>query len=220
MRVLSGPVPGRGLFVALMVAILLAVYTRTFVVQGFHIPSDSMAPALIAGDHILVNKFIYAGARYPESRWARILPVRDVRRGDVAVFRSPPGPVVIKRCLGLPGETVEMRRHQLKIDGVLVDESGYLNTDDAYSWPAKTSLLRPVIVPRRQYFCLGDHRPRSRDSRSWGTVPASALIGRAVLIYGSARPVEQTVEKPVSWDKLMYHRWSRFRWERSFAIIR
>ncbi len=187
---------------AFLVATLFAVFTRTFLVQAFAIPSGSMEPGLTAGDHILVNKFIYRGAGTSSGgvagRTSTLLPQRDVRRGDVVIFARPrsagprsagprsagPAPHLIKRCVGLPGETVELASRRLSIDGQPIDERGYLHPRAALPAPG----FGPATVPAGHYFCLGDHRDRSRDSRVWGPVAAERLVGRAVLVYWSVRP--------------------------------
>lgn len=211
---------GRGLLIASLVAALLAVFTRTFVVEAVRIPSDSMAPALVEGDHLLVNRFIYAAAHGPRAL-PLPLPARDLRRGDVAVFRSPRGVLVIKRCLGLPGETVEVRDHRLTVDGAPLDESGYLNAPlRAGAAGEELAFSGPLSIPDAHYFCLGDHRDRSLDSRSWGPISAHRLRGRAFLIYWSIRPGPRDVARVTSWVKMAARWWSRCRWERSFEIVR
>jgi signal peptidase I len=210
-----------------LVATLLAVFARTFIVQAFTIPSDSMEPGLLAGDHILVNKLIYRPGRgFP------LLPRRDVRRGDVVVFAAPPNrgpadrgpaPRLIKRCAALPGETVEIDSRGLWIDGVRVDESGYVRRSGRRS---PEGGFGPYTVPPGHYFFLGDHRDRSRDSRAWGPVAAERLIGRAVLIYWSVRAREPVAQRRGRWSKMRRGVGSpvdwllRSRWERCFRPVR
>jgi signal peptidase I len=178
----------RGYFVAFLVAIILALFTRTFLVQAFRIPTPSMEPTLRVGDHLLVDKFIYGSLRTGSAAPAW-LPARGIRRGDVVVFRSPvdPGRNLIKRCLGLPGETVAGRGGGVWIDGRPLAEEGYrhpgggaVDAEADGGWD-----FGPVVVPAGRYFCFGDHRDASLDSRAWGPVPASAVVGRALLIYAS-----------------------------------
>ena len=112
---------------ALLVAVIFAVFVRTFVFQAFKIPSASMADNLLVGDHILVNKFVYGATA---SRWEELLlPVRDIERGDVVVFRYPENPRrdFVKRCVGLPGEQVELIDKVLHVDGRRADEGGYVH---------------------------------------------------------------------------------------------
>jgi signal peptidase I len=156
-----------------------------------------MANTLVVGDHVLVNKFIYRPSVLSAS-WQALLPMRPIRRGDVVVFRFPPDPSrdFVKRCVGLPGDTVEIVDMRLRINGHLVDEGGYvLHVEESagqspWSAPAARSPTRdpfgPLTVPPGQFFCLGDNRDNSHDSRSWGAVPSSHIIGRAWLVYWSA----------------------------------
>lgn len=181
---------GREACEALFVAVILALFARTFVVQAFQIPTPSMEPALLVGDHLLVNKMIFRVGGGP------LLPGRAVRRGDVVVFRAPIDPRrdFVKRCVGLPGDRVEIVNKVLRVNGVAVDESAYALHTDPRTYPHAPLLpdaLRqrdnfgPVLVPADSYFCLGDNRDNSDDSRFWGVVPASAVKGRAVAIYWS-----------------------------------
>jgi signal peptidase I len=184
---------------ALLAAILLAAYARTFLLQPFRIPSSSMAPALVAGDQLLVNRFVYGPTRWAwERRW---LPARLPRRGDVAVFRYPRDPRIpyVKRVLALPGETVALRRRELFVDDHPQDERGYAHHGDAAVYPdsvlvdpfyGRRDNYGPVVVPAASYFVLGDNRELSADSRFWGFVPRSHLLGRALAVYWSWRPAE------------------------------
>lgn len=179
---------------ALLVAVLLAAFARTFLVQPFHIPSSSMAPALVAGDQLLVNRFVFGPTRY---EWeAQLLPVRPPRRGDVAVFRYPRDPRIpyVKRVLGVPGESVEMRRRALFVGGAALDESGYAHHTEAAAYPDSVPVdpfygrrddFGPATVPAASYFVLGDNRELSADSRFWGFVPRSLVLGRAFAVYWS-----------------------------------
>lgn len=196
--------------ITLLVATILAIFTRTFIVQAFRIPSGSMAPGLLTGDHVLVNKFIYGGLRNRGRSSLALLPMRSIRRGDVIVFDSPedPGRDLIKRCLGLPGETITIEAGKLSIDDHEIDESGYASArgpEDSFG---------PLDLPPESYFCLGDDRSRSRDSRVWGPVRSRHLRGRAVMIYWSIRDPPPVAER-TAWDKM-----SRVRWRRSFQLVR
>lgn len=182
---------GREALDALLLAVVLALFARTFVVQAFQIPTSSMEPTLLIGDHVIVNKMVFAG---PPARW---LPSRPVHRGDVVVFRAPEDPQrdFVKRCVGLPGDRIEIVNKALRVNGIPWDESAYVFHSDPRTYPRAALLpdqLRqrdnfgPMIVPPASYFCLGDNRDNSNDSRFWGPVPASAVKGRAVLIYWSA----------------------------------
>ena len=117
--------PVREYFESIVIAVILALFVRTFVVQAFKIPSGSMEDNLLIGDHLLVNKFVYGGA--PSAIERALLPVREIRRGDVMVFKYPKEPErdFIKRVIGLPGETVELRRKAVYINGKPIDETDF-----------------------------------------------------------------------------------------------
>ena len=182
----------RALFEMALRACVFALFARTFVVQAFVIPTGSMAPNLRIGDHVLVNKFIYGGG----ARARAALAQRSVRRGDVVVFGHPlqPAEVLIKRCVGLPGDRIELRSKQLVINGETVNESLLIEHADPQAYERGLGLdprlvLRdnfgPYAVPAGELFCLGDNRDNSEDSRFWGSVPVALVKGRAVLVYWS-----------------------------------
>ena len=197
---------------ALLVAVLLAAFARTFLVQPLRIPSSSMAPALVAGDQLLVNRFVFGPTRW---RWeTRLLPMRLPRRGDVVVFRYPRDPRIpyVKRVVGVPGESVELRRRALFVDGAALDERGYAHhgdaRDDLGSLPSDPFYGRrddfaPVSVPAASYFVLGDNRELSADSRFWGCVPRSHLLGRAFAVYWSWRRADGTARAGPRWRRLV-----------------
>lgn len=224
---------------ALLVAILFALFARTFLVQAFKIPSSSMEQNLLVGDHILVNKFIYRPTRFPIE--ARLLPLRPVRRGDVVVFQYPVDPSrdFIKRCVGLPGDTVEIVDKGLSINGEPVEDEPYVHHSDVnvYRSPLVHERYRqrdnfgPYTVPEHHYFCLGDNRDDSDDSRFWGPVPESHVKGRAFMIYwsvaaaggGTADGDEAPAAAGSRLERL--RRLARTlvfdtRWERTFRIVR
>jgi signal peptidase I len=172
---------------SIIIAILLALVIRTFIVQAFKIPSGSMEDTLAIGDHLLVNKFIY-GSKIPFTD-ARILTIRDPRRGDVIVFEYPEDPSkdFIKRVIGVPGDTVEIVNKQ-----VIVNGKPYKNPHEVYKEPGiipKEMNPRdnrdPVTVPPNNYFVMGDNRDRSYDSRFWGTVSSDKIKGLAFIKYWS-----------------------------------
>jgi len=184
---------------AIAVAVVLALFIRTFVVQAFKIPSGSMKPTLLIGDHILVNKFIY-GIKVPF--WDKtIVPIKQPARGDIVVFKFPEDPSkdFIKRVIGVAGDVIEIRNKELYANhkrlesryGVYLDSSiisGNLQPRDNFG---------PVTVPSDSLFVMGDNRDHSYDSRFWGFVRLDALKGKAFIIYWS-------------WDKENFGvRWSR-----------
>jgi signal peptidase I len=184
----------REYFESIVIAVILALFVRTFVVQAFKIPSGSMEDNLLIGDHLLVNKFIYGPA--PTAVERALLPVREIRRGDVIVFKYPGGPDrdFIKRTIGLPGETVEVRDKVVYVNGQPLDQSAYNlkfkpRSQDRMLPPWAIN-FGPVTVPDGHLFMMGDNRDDSSDSRSddWRFLPISYVKGRAMTIYFSYDP--------------------------------
>jgi signal peptidase I len=180
----------REYFESLVIAVALALFVRTFVFQAFKIPTGSMEPNLLVGDHLIVNKMINAPTMIGLER--AILPGRDVRRGDVIVFKYPEDPErdFIKRVIGLPGERLELRRKKVYIDGKPLDESytHFLEPPSPEGSPKKDDVREeygPVTIPAGQYFMMGDNRDNSQDSRFWGFMPRSYIKGEALFIYFS-----------------------------------
>lgn len=172
---------------AFVIALLIALVVRTFVVQAFKIPSGSMETTLLVGDHIFVNKFLY-GYHIPYTK-GRVLRFATPKRGDIVVFVFPEDPEkdFIKRVIGVPGDTVEIRNKQVLLNGTPLEEpyvryadgrmiDGFVRTRDNMS---------PVKVPPGMYFVMGDNRDRSYDSRFWGFVSEEAILGKALFIYFS-----------------------------------
>ncbi|MFO7300919.1 MAG: signal peptidase I [Acidobacteriota bacterium] len=180
----------REYFESLVVAVILALFVRTFVFQAFKIPTGSMENNLLVGDHLLVNKMVFAPA--PTALERALLPDRPVARGDVVVFKYPEQPDrdFIKRVIGLPGDRIELRRKQVYVNGEPLDEP-YVRflQPPAPEGMTRTGDLReeygPVTVPPGQYFVMGDNRDNSEDSRYWGFLPGSYIKGEALVIYFS-----------------------------------
>jgi signal peptidase I len=198
----------REYFESLVVAVVLALFVRTFVFQAFKIPTGSMENNLLVGDHLLVNKMAFAPVATALER--AIMPQKAVGRGDVIVFKYPKQPDrdFIKRVIGLPGDRLELRRKRIYINGVALDEPyvRYLEP------PSPDGIVRagdlreeygPVTVPAGQYFMMGDNRDNSEDSRYWGFMPATYIKGEALVIYFS---VGDAVDGSSSLGGL---RWSR-----------
>ncbi len=180
----------REYFESLVIAFVLALFVRTFVFQAFKIPTGSMEPNLSIGDHLIVNKMIFAPAVTGLER--ALLPGRPIRRGDVVVFKYPDDPErdFIKRVIGLPGDRLELRQKRLFVNDTPLDEP-YAHYQDGLPAPgaARTDDVReaygPVTVPTGQYFMMGDNRDNSQDSRFWGFLPAHYIKGQALFIYFS-----------------------------------
>ncbi len=190
---MSGPTfrksTAREYFESIVVAVILALFIRTFVVQAFKIPTGSMEPNLLVGDHLLVNKFVFGPATSGLERM--VLPMREIRRGDIVVFKFPEDPErdFIKRVIGLPGDTLEVRTRQVLINGSPIEQAyaHYLfpvSDDEAGGFDTRAR-YGPVSVPAGHYFMMGDNRDNSQDSRYWGFLPAHYVKGRALMIYWS-----------------------------------
>ncbi len=166
------------------VAIILALFIRTFVVQAFKIPSRSMVPTLEVGDYLLVSKFSY-GIKFPFTG-TTLVPWKEPRRGDVVVFRYPvdTSKDYIKRVIGTPGDIVEIKDRVLFINGVKVDDP-HAHFSTPLSRDPKAQNYGPVTVPAESYFVMGDNRERSSDSRFWGFVDEKYILGKAFVIYWS-----------------------------------
>jgi signal peptidase I len=185
---------------AIVVALVLALIIRTFVVQAFKIPSGSMEPTLEIGDHILVNKFIY-GTKIPFTS-VNLLPWKDPERGDVIVFIYPlePDKDFIKRVIAVAGDTVRIVNKKVYINGAEVPDPHAVYKDDTIlpGEAQKRDNFGPVTVPPGNLFVLGDNRDRSLDSRFWGFVPLKDVKGKAFIIYWSWDRQETTVR----WTRL------------------
>ncbi len=182
----------REYFEALLWAVILALVIRTFVVQAFKIPSGSMKPTLLIGDHLLVSKSSY-GVKLPFSD-RMLITLGAPERGDIVVFKFPEDrdKDFIKRVIGLPGESVEVRNKQVYIDGRPLDDPWGRYSDRVILPPGvqPRDNFGPVKVPPEHYLVMGDNRDQSYDSRFWfggkgGFVPMKDILGRAVIIYWS-----------------------------------
>jgi signal peptidase I len=224
----------REYFESLVIAVILALFIRTFVVQAFKIPTGSMENNLLIGDHLLVNKFVFGPTLTSLERV--VLPTRDVRRGDVVVFKFPEEPDrdFIKRVIGLPGETLEVRQKRVYVNGKPIDEP-YVH----FLEPAATASERhevtsfdlrerfgPVTVPAGKYFVMGDNRDNSQDSRYWGFLPREYVKGRALIVYWSYESDREDYEATGvgagirSIFSVVTHFFTKTRWSRMFHQIR
>jgi signal peptidase I len=220
----------RGLFEwakSLSLAILLFLVVRAFLVEAYRIPSGSMEGTLLVGDFLLVNKLVY-GADVPFTR-KRLPAVRQPRYRDVVVFEWPEDPTknFVKRLVGLPGDTLAMHDGMLVRNWKVQDERSYVthtepNSDsggEEFSWQREFLVTRtahaamyhasrnnwgPIVVPAKHYFMLGDNRDNSLDSRYWGFVPDSLVLGSPMIVYYSYAP-----DSTSALDWLTRVRWSR-----------
>jgi len=166
-------------------AIIIAIIIRTLFIQAFRIPSSSMEDNLLIGDHIIANKFVYG--TYLPWKEDTMLRFADPKRGDVLIFRYPEDPrfMFIKRCMGLPGDKIEMKDKVLYINGKKLDED-FTFHKDMRIFPgsiAPRDNFGPVTVPPDSYFMMGDNRDNSSDSRFWGFLPRKNIRGKAWIVY-------------------------------------
>lgn len=221
----------REYYEALLIAVIFVNFARIFVFQAFKIPTGSMEDNLKIGDHIIVNKAIYGPMSGPLSA---IMPIREVRRGDIIVFRYPLQPETdfVKRVIGLPGETIEIRDKKVFVNGRQLNEP-YTLFDDPQVYPLQPALpepyrsrdqMAPFKVPEGQYFAMGDNRDRSSDSRYWGTVPRSMIKGRAFMVYWSFEgepppPGAAASERLKEMARVVIRFIPDTRWSRTFFIV-
>ncbi len=206
-------------------AVVLALFVRTFLVQAFVVPTPSMENTVLAGDHVVVNKFVF-GPR-AVAGLDPLLPRRPVRRGDVIVFKFPEDPRrdFVKRAAALPGDAVEIRDKAVFINSRRETEPRAFHSE-ARVWPDDPELpeglrRRDQIaffrVPPQSFFALGDNRDNSYDSRFWGPVPEGNLKGRPLFVYWSCPPGEAVTKGPIRW---ITHFFAATRWSRTLLPVR
>ncbi len=187
----------------IVIAVLIALFIRAFIVQAFKIPSSSMEPTLLVGDHLLVNKFIY-GIRIPYTD-TKLFQYKKPGRGDIIVFIFPKdrSKDFIKRVIGTEGEKVTIVHNKIYINDKLIDDPW-----GRFTMP-RTSIedYGPVRVPENSLFVMGDNRDNSQDSRFWGFVKLNEVKGQAFIIY-------------FSWDSIAQDLLNKIRWTRFGKLIR
>jgi signal peptidase I len=238
-------------FLASLAAVLVTgLFIITFVVQAFEIPSSSMENTLLIGDHVFVNRTVFA----PKTSWVGpLLPYREVRRGDIVVFLHPDpayaGTYVVKRVMGVPGDRIHLRNGVVYRNGEKLNEPYILHDRDDLSdsyrndFPAvpptdpnispywETELPTHIqdgdlVVPPGHYFAMGDHRGVSLDSRYWGFIPQGNIIGRPMFIYWSFETPADQVNKTGMADRLGFiahivlHFFDETRWGRTLKVVR
>ena len=224
----------REYFESIVIAVILALFIRTFVVQAFKIPTGSMENNLLIGDHLLVNKFVFGPTRSPLER--ALLPLGTVKRRDIIVFKYPEEPDrdFIKRVIGLPGETIELRQKKVYVNGVALDEpyvhflqppGSLSDLHEVTSFDVRER-YGPVTVPADHYFVMGDNRDNSQDSRYWGFLPRGYIKGKALLIYWSYESDREYYQDEGAGATLkglgsvFAHFFTRTRWDRMLHQIR
>jgi signal peptidase I len=232
----------RGFIAEWAVTIVLLLFATTALVQAFVIPSASMENTLLIGDHVLVDKLVYAPSGGVSKH---ILPYRAVRRGDVIVFRYPRdiSQDYVKRAIGLPGDHIRLVNKQLMLNGHLVNEPYAIHRTtyiDSYrdNFPSSPDVSLPpsaldmlqnhvvngeVVVPPNCIFAMGDNRDDSLDSRYWGFVPMENIVGTPILIYWSFEAPTQDLTNPnIGFDHIVdviTHFFTKTRWSRTFNLI-
>lgn len=233
----------RGFVAEWAVTIILLLFATTTLVQAFVIPSASMENTLLIGDHVLVDKLVFAPAGAISQH---ILPYREVRRGDIIVFRYPLNikEDYVKRAIGVPGDRIRLVNKQLMLNGHLVDEPYAIHRTsyiDSYrdNFPASPDPMLPpsavdmlqnhvvdgdVVVPPGHIFAMGDNRDDSLDSRYWGFVPRENIVGTPLVIYWSYEASTQDLTNPnIGIGHILdviAHFFTKTRWNRTFKLIR
>ncbi|PID77704.1 MAG: signal peptidase I [Deltaproteobacteria bacterium] len=196
---------------SIFIAVILALFIRTFIVQAFKIPSESMVPTLLVGDHLLVNKFIY-GIKIPV-KGTMLIPISKPKQYDIIVFRYPNNPKIdyIKRVIAVPGDRVEIINRVVYVNGKeIADPAANFVTESpmpkgtidprnrVFEDRGNKDNFGPLQVPEGKWFVMGDNRDRSADSRFWGFVGEDKILGKAMIIYWS-----WDIDKPLfSLDRL------------------
>ncbi|MDM8523873.1 signal peptidase I [Desulfococcaceae bacterium HSG8] len=202
---------------AIVVAVILALFIRAFIIQAFKIPSGSMKETLQIGDHILVSKFIY-GVKIPYIH-KTIIPGKDPEREDIVVFEFPEDPDkdFIKRVIGVAGDMIEVRDKKVYVNDKPVDDDRYAVRKDPHVIPAGAQPrdnYGPIKVPPNSLFVMGDNRDQSYDSRFWGFVDLKAVKGKAFIIYWSWNSTDfQGGKDWLNW-------WNWVRWERFGLLLK
>ncbi len=173
---------------AVLTALVLALVIRAFVIQAFTIPSGSMIPTLLVGDYILVNKFLLGSPvdiPFTNINLFRMPGLRRPHKGDVIVFKFPvdPSKDFIKRVVAVEGDKIEARDKIIYVNGVPANEP-FIRHFDSFVLPNRDN-FGPIEVPKDKFFCMGDNRDNSRDSREWGFVDIKDVKGKALIVYFS-----------------------------------
>jgi len=226
---------------SLVSTVVIAVFAITFIVQAFQIPSESMETTLLIGDYLLVDKVHYGQSHV----WDKILPYREIKRGDIVVFRYPLTPELhfVKRVIGLPGDHVKLKDRRIYVNGELMHDETYARftifdvnrSRDDFPEIDRPDNMDPgwlntlpklvhegeLVVPPNEYFVMGDNRDHSLDSRYWGFVPRENVVGRPIVIYWSidSPPPGATDGKLSRLFFVLRNLPSLIRWHRMLRIV-
>jgi len=218
---------------SLVFSLIFVFFFTNFIAQATQVPTESMKPTILVGDHFFLDKFAFP-ANYPEMI-LRMLPTRTISRGDIVAFKSPENPRIpfIKRVIGLPGEILEIRDKKVYIDGAELKES-YKNFIDSNVYERNSGIpsdyivrdnFGPITIPPDCYFMMGDNRDNSNDSRYWGVVNGKNVIGKPLFIYWSyeAPPYDprpkSIVEHVQDYASVVAHFVSKTRWSRTGMVL-
>lgn len=183
----------REYFVATVYCTIIALFVTTYVVHPMTVPTPSMEPTILVGDRLLIDKFTYRNGFLED---LGISPVHEIKRGDIVVFKYPENPEVlyVKRAIGLPGETLEIRDKTVYINGEPLDEPYKVHRDSRVFRPTglfhggpdvQRDNFGPVVIPEDCYFMMGDNRDDSADSRYFGFLPREYVVGRPLIVFWS-----------------------------------
>ncbi len=190
---------------SIIIALIIALFIRAFFIQAFKIPSSSMVPTLLIGDHLLVNKFIY-GTHIPFTDKV-VIRIKNPKRGDILVFKCPvdEGKYYIKRVIGEPGDTVEVKNKTIFINGKKIYDPWGKNYDNTI-YPKGSNPrdnFGPYTVPAESYFVMGDNRDASYDSRFWGPVEYKYIRGAPLITYFSWDSGTSNILKKIRFDRML-----------------
>lgn len=221
----------REYFVTTVVCTIFALFVTTYVVHPMTVPTPSMEPTILVGDRLLIDKFTIRNA-FTEG--FPLTPAHEVKRGDILVFKFPEQPEVlyVKRLVGLPGETLEIRQRQVYIDGVAIDEPYKVHRDlelasagnpHSFLVDNRKDNFGPVTVPEGNYFMLGDNRDNSADSRYFGFLPQEYVVGRPLVVFWSYEDDERAYQRTdilkLYAERILFFL-TRTRWTRTGHIVR
>lgn len=227
-------------FKQIIAAVIMAVIIKTSIVEAYKIPSQSMEDTLLVGDFLLANKFVY-GARIPLLNW-QLPSIHEPEPGDVVIFLFPRDGQTkyIKRCIGVPGDTIEVKNKILFVNGKEFEHPKFSKFIDTTKSGEQVIQSRrpggldsrdnfgPYVVPEKSYFMMGDNRDNSYDSRYWGVVREELILGEAILIHWSWNEdifpsPDVSVKDPLSVPRMFIfnglHFVKKVRWERLFNLI-